>query len=53
MVISAMTSTELRNFWHRSPFVPFDIVITGRAKIHVPHPDFLAVSQWSHRTHLD
>ena len=39
-----MTSTELRRFWHRSAFVPFDIVVPGRNKFHVPHPDFLAVS---------
>jgi hypothetical protein len=39
-----MTSTELRKFWHRSPFVPFDLVIPGRAKFHVPHADFLSVS---------
>ena len=39
-----MTATELRKFWHRSPFVPFDIVLPGRAKLHVPHPDFLNVS---------
>jgi hypothetical protein len=39
-----MTSTELRKFWRRSPFTPFDIVVPGRTKVHVPHPDFLSVS---------
>ena len=41
---SPVTAEALREFWHRSPFVPFDIVVPGRAKIHVPHPDFLSVS---------
>lgn len=39
-----MTATELRKFWHRAPFVPFDIIVPGREKLHVPHPDFLTVS---------
>jgi hypothetical protein len=39
-----MTATELRKFWHRAPFVPFDIVIPRRENLHIPHPDFLAVS---------
>ncbi len=39
-----MTATELKNFWRRSPFEPFEIVVPGRSKLHVPHPDFLTVS---------
>ena len=39
-----MTATELRKFWHSNPFIPFDIVVPGRPKLHVPHPDFLNVS---------
>jgi hypothetical protein len=39
-----MTAAELRKFWHRAPFVPFDIIVPGRQKLHVPDPDFLTVS---------
>ena len=41
---NAMTATELREFWHASPFVPFNIVLPGGEKVPVPHPDFLTVS---------
>jgi hypothetical protein len=41
---TGVTATELRKFWHRAPFVPFDIVVPRRDKLHVPHPDFLTVS---------
>ncbi|MFN2507565.1 MAG: hypothetical protein ABR589_02195 [Chthoniobacterales bacterium] len=43
-ISGGMTATELRKFWRKSPFVPFDIVVPGRPKLHVPHPDFLNVS---------
>jgi hypothetical protein len=39
-----MTATELRKFLHRAPFVPFDIVLPGREKIPVRHPDFMSIS---------
>ncbi len=39
-----MTATKLKKFWHRSPFVPFDIIIPGRERLHVPNADFLSVS---------
>ncbi|MBA2270228.1 MAG: hypothetical protein H0W20_06485 [Chthoniobacterales bacterium] len=39
-----MTATELKKYWHRSPFIPFNIVVPGRPNLHVPHPDFLTVS---------
>jgi uncharacterized protein YndB with AHSA1/START domain len=39
-----MTATELRKFWHAAPFEPFNIVLAGSEKLHVPHPDFLSVS---------
>jgi len=39
-----VTATELKEYWHRSPFVPFEIVVPGRKKIRVPHPDFLSIS---------
>ncbi len=39
-----MTATELKKFWHRSPFVPFDIIIPGRERLHVSNADFLSVS---------
>ncbi len=39
-----MTATEIRKFWHTTPFAPFNIVLAGSEKLHVPHPDFLALS---------
>ena len=39
-----MTATELKEFWHASPFVPFYIVLPSGEKVPVPHPDFLTVS---------
>jgi len=39
-----MTATELKQFWHATPFVPFNIILAGSEKLHVPHPDFLSVS---------
>lgn len=39
-----MTATELRKFWHAAPFEPFNVVLAGSEKLHVPHPDFLSVS---------
>lgn len=39
-----MTATELKKFWHAAPFEPFNIVLAGSEKLHVPHPDFLSVS---------
>ncbi len=47
-----MTATELKNFWRRSPFEPFDIVVPGRSKLHVPHPDFLTVSPTGRTAHV-
>lgn len=47
-----MTATELKSFWHRSPFEPFDIVVPGRQKLHVPHPDFLTVSPTGRTAHV-
>jgi hypothetical protein len=48
----AVTSTELRKFWHRSPFVPFDITVPGRTKLHVPHPDFFTISPSGRVAHV-
>lgn len=39
-----MTATALKKFWHSTPFVPFNIVLADSEKLHVPHPDFLALS---------
>ena len=40
-----MTATELKRFMHRSPFIPFEIVVPGRKKnISVPHTDFISIS---------
>ncbi len=47
-----MTATELKNFWHRSPFEPFDIVVPDPSKLHVPHPDFLTVSPTGRTAHV-
>jgi hypothetical protein len=47
-----MTATELRKFWHRAPFVPFDIIVPGRKKFSVPHPDFLSVSPAGRIAHV-
>jgi len=47
-----MTATELREYWQRSPFVPFDIVVPGRKKIRVPHPDFLSISPGGRIAHV-
>jgi hypothetical protein len=47
-----VTATELRLFWHRAPFVPFDIVVPGRKKFSVPHPGFLSVSPGGRIAHV-
>lgn len=47
-----MTATELRKFLHRAPFVPFDIVLPGRKKIPVPHPDFMSISPSGRIAHV-
>ncbi|MDQ2659482.1 MAG: hypothetical protein M3Y03_03600 [Verrucomicrobiota bacterium] len=47
-----MTATELREYWHRAPFVPFEIILPGRDKISVPHPDFLSVSPSGRIAHV-
>ncbi|HEV3409580.1 MAG TPA: hypothetical protein VG095_04765 [Chthoniobacterales bacterium] len=39
-----MTVTQLREWWHRTPFLPFNIIAPGRDPVHVPHPDFLTIS---------
>jgi hypothetical protein len=39
-----VTATHLKEWWHRSPFAAFDIIVPGREAVHVPHPDFLTVS---------
>jgi hypothetical protein len=47
-----MTATELRQFWHRSPFVPFDVIVPGGEKFRVPHLDFLSVSPNGRIAHI-
>jgi hypothetical protein len=47
-----VTATELRKFLHRAPFVPFDIVLPGREKIPVPHPDFMSISPSGRIAHV-
>jgi hypothetical protein len=47
-----MTATELRKFWHRTPFAPFDVIVPGRKRLHVPQPDFLTVSPSGRIAHV-
>jgi hypothetical protein len=47
-----VTAAELRKFWHRSPFVPFEITLPGRSKLKIPHPDFLTVSPTGRVAHV-
>lgn len=39
-----MTATDLKNYRHAAPFVPFNIVLSSGERVAVPHPDFLTVS---------
>jgi hypothetical protein len=39
-----MKAAELKKFWHAAPFIPFNFVLAGADRLHVPHPDFLALS---------
>jgi hypothetical protein len=39
-----MTATELKRYWHATPFVPFKIVLPSGERVPVPHPDYLTVS---------
>ena len=47
-----MTATELKKYWHASPFVPFNIVLPSGEKVPVPHPDFLTVSPSGRIAHV-
>ncbi|HMJ05797.1 MAG TPA: hypothetical protein VK474_06030 [Chthoniobacterales bacterium] len=47
-----MTATELREYWHSSPFIPFKLFVPGRKEIRVPHPDFLSVSPSGRIAHV-
>jgi hypothetical protein len=47
-----VTASELKKFWQRSPFVPFEIVLPGRQKLRVPHPDFLTISPSGRVAHV-
>ena len=38
-----MTVEDLRDALHRAPFVPFSLHLADGHKIHIPHPDFVAV----------
>jgi hypothetical protein len=49
---AAVTAAELRKYLHRAPFVPFDIVLPGREKIPVPHPDFMSISPSGRIAHV-
>lgn len=35
---------QLRDYWHASPFVPFDLHLSDGRTLHVPHPDFFSMS---------
>lgn len=39
-----MTTDELRKVLHKAPFTPFTIHLADGHFLHVPHPDFLALS---------
>jgi hypothetical protein len=39
-----MFAEQLRKWWHASPFIPFNLVLPGEERVHVPHPDFLTIS---------
>lgn len=38
-----MTADEIRTRMHAAPFRPFDLRLTDGERIHIPHPDFIAV----------
>ena len=40
-----MNAKNLREHMHAVPFKPFSIYLPGDKKIHVPHPDFIAISE--------
>ena len=52
LICLAMTATELKKYWHASPFVPFNIVLPGGERVSVPHPDFLTVSPSGRIAHV-
>ena len=52
LLSAAMTATELKKYWHASPFVPFKIVLPSGEKVPVPHPDFLTVSPSGRIAHV-
>ena len=39
-----MTAIELKNWQRANPFVPFDLMLPGEKRVHVPHPDFISIS---------
>lgn len=39
-----MTATELKNWQRATPFVPFDLMLPGEERLHVPHPDFISIA---------
>ena len=39
-----MNAAIIRKKQQAHPFVPFDILLPGEQRVHVPHPDFLFIS---------
>jgi hypothetical protein len=39
-----MTMDNLRSLVHKAPFQPFTVHLTDGYELHVPHPDFLALT---------
>ena len=39
-----MRAAVIRKKQQALPFVPFDILLPGEKRVHVPHPDFLFIS---------
>ena len=39
-----MHAAVIRKKQQAQPFVPFDILLPGEQRVHVPHPDYLFIS---------
>ena len=39
-----MNAAVIRKKQQAHPFVPFDILLPGEKRVHVPHPDYLFIS---------
>ena len=39
-----MTASIIRKKQQAVPFIPFDFLLAGEKRIHVPHPDYMFIS---------